>query len=1190
MNILHLTDIHFGQAGMDARWPTVRAQFLSDLDYVINKSGPIDLIALTGDIANKAIEGEYGLATAFLEDLGLWLLERTDKFPSVAVVPGNHDVARPLKPSAEQTVLEQAWNYETQAAFMADSDFYLRPFVSDLFANYQNWLRDQPLPLVDSSYTGILPGEFSATLVENGMRIGILGLNSAFRHISDRATAGSLTLTAEQAQFACGGDLPKWSSQHDVCIVLTHHPMSWIAGADSTVDSLFNEVTNVRLHLCGHLHEQKYSLAALGSTASYLTHQGLSLFGLENYGKSDERRRHGYAVLTLTMDDLEVDLKVWPREAVRTGSGVWSIDRSSTFGLARDASASKAVKIVERSSKAPNKAERGLHSTPISRHPANETSTLGHPADDTATVEAAFLADLSSGEMVAIVGDRQVDVLGTQKLAVREFRAVLWEQLGAGIPDDGITTLEQLLMIIADRDPKKARELVGEHFGWPTESSLAEMRRLLDAPWSALIYMSPLRDLDEVHKEASSKNALYMLVDGTEEPFSLPEPFAKPALRLAAAVPPQGSLQLRLPTDLSLQDRENSSADWTQFARQLLARSRTVFLTDDVVSLNFWKWISDRGTSPSKYKPTSYLVCPNLPPQYAAILARYDVYWIRKSVHLFIESMLQPSRAQVAEGLYRQRRRRSASQRSNIGIDSLMQKSPAGSRKFLLGASPTWGDIRDGFTIPLASQQQLVAKIEKADPGTVHVVTGTAGSGRSTALMQCALEVSNNGRQVAWVDSATIGRIGDIVEDIINDAAEVIFIDDVDVFGAEAAHLIDELRGSADHRRVVIAGVRTVREHLIEVMPFTTRQTLGDLIASDIKSLVHLLREHLAVANKRLSDAEVERLLLENAAGQLLVGMIQATSGVPFTQRIASECAQLSDMALYIYGCISLVSAEREGMTIDQALAAATIGAHGSDPKTAWREFNRLLSADLIRLIPGTGRYRVRHDLIAEEVRAYTAKNGLLAGILKGTLRAFSAAAAKSRDSSQPARRTLIRLLSHSYLIGLQLPPSVTRSVYDSVEDLLQDDFNYWLQRGSFEVEKGEDNLAMHDLTAAMTTPGGEKHHNVLTEFSYLRLRVARRISSIEATKMGMDAINDLHTVILHRGAASPHAYVVLAQQGVDWLRLAPIGATQQRELAEESRRLLDLAKALDESNPRVARYRGPAVAALDRLLLETGG
>jgi Calcineurin-like phosphoesterase len=1180
VNILHLTDIHFGQAGTEGRWPTVRAQFLSDLDALVEKSGPIDLIALTGDIANKALTAEYDLASAFLEDLGLRLLERTDKFPSFAVVPGNHDVSRPLKASADQTVLEQAWNADTQAAFMADEDFYLRPFVNELFANYQAWLSRQPMPMVDNSHLGILPGEFSATLTENGMRIGILGLNSAFRHISDRASEGSLTLTAEQAQFACGGDLPAWSAQHNVCLVLTHHPMSWINNADTMIDTLFNDVTNVRLHLCGHLHEQKYSLAGLGSTASYLTHQGPSLFGLDNYGKSDETRRHGYAVLSLTLGDSGVDLKVWPREAVRTGSGAWSIDRSATFGLAKDQSASRTIRVSEGSTTKTHP----LHEVAIQPPSIPETS-----ADDVAAIEAAFLADLSSGEMIAIVGDRYVDVLGAQKLAVREFRAALWQELGAGIPDDGLPSLEQLLMIVADREAAKAREMVGEHFGWPAESSLTEMRHLLGAPWSAVLYMSPLRDLDEVCKEQGGKSMPYLLVDGTAEPFSLPERFARPALRLAAAVPPQGSLQLRLPTDLSVHERENSSADWVQYARQLLARSRTVFLTDDVSSLSLWKWISDRGTSPSKYKPTSYLVCADLPPQYAAIVSRYDVLWIRKSVNQFIESLLRTNRAEVVDGLNRQRRRRTAGQRSNIGIDSLVQKSPSGSRKFLLGASPTWGDIRDGYAIPLLGQLRLLKTIEEAEPGTLHVVTGTAGSGRSAALMQCALALNSNGRRIAWIDAATIGKIGEIVDDVVTDAAQIVFIDDVDVFGAEAAHLIDELRGSGDHRRVVVAGIRTVREHLIEIMPSTTRQVLGDLVGTDIKSLVRLLREHLAVANKRLSDAEVERLLVENAAGQLLVGMIQATSGVPFTQRIASECAQLSDTALYIYGCIALVSAEREGMTVDQALAAAIIGAHGSDPKAAWREFNKLLSTDLIRPIPGTDRYRVRHDLIAEEVRAYTAKSNLLAGILKGTLRAFAAAAAKSRDSSQPARRTLIRLLSHSYLIGLQLSPSVTRSVYDSVEDLLQDDFNYWLQRGSFEVEKGEDNLAMHDLTAAMTTPGGEKHHNVLTEFSYLRLRVARRISSMEATKMGMDAINDLHTVILHRGAASPHAYVVLAQQGVDWLSMAPIGATQRHELAEESRRLLDMAKSLDDTNPRVARYRGPAVIELDKLLLETG-
>jgi hypothetical protein len=53
--------------------------------------------------------------------------------------------------------------------------------------------------------------------------------------------------------------------------------------------------------------------------------------------------------------------------------------------------------------------------------------------------------------------------------------------------------------------------------------------------------------------------------------------------------------------------------------------------------------------------------------------------------------------------------------------------------------------------------------------------------------------------------------------------------------------------------------------------------------------------------------------------------------------------------------------------------------------------------------------------------------------------------------------------MNHATLIRLLFPTTpdqidldAVRSVYDTVEPLLADDFHYWLQRGSFEVEEGD--------------------------------------------------------------------------------------------------------------------------------------
>lgn len=1178
-SILHITDAHFGQNDMDGRWPSLKAQFLYDLRHLIQETGPVGLVAFTGDIANRGLATEYDEASRFIDELGDLFLEEEVALPPFAVVPGNHDVARPSEASITKRVLERYWDAENEELMFAGSATNeLRDYTRAMFEHYSDWINKpgHALPPVSVSHYGVLPGDFAATEVSGDLKVGIVGLNSTFRHISDLATEGSLTLAPRQINQAAGGDLPKWTLEHDITIALTHHPLSWIQARDDAEDALFNSASTTRIHLCGHLHLEKYTSRAIGTEGQRITHQGQSLFGLEKFvGPEGELldRQHGYAIINIEKSADGIHASIWPRRAQRLNDGTWNFDRHTGFGLPKGQNQSRATHLPTPSARKPNTPAAINQTRSATADPLENVNITDHVP--------AFLTEMKKGSMAVVVGDR-FNSPDSNHLFFGSFRTALWDSLASGEPDDLSLTTDQVMNLSVEKSRAAAELLVKEKLANPDAATVTELNNIISGPWSAVFYLSPLRDLESC---ALLEQDHAVCIDSTEAAYRLPPSTKTLILKLAGSIPTEGTSRLLLDERLS-RAPQNSFADWRGYASQTLARSPTLFLTDSVTSLSFWDWISDRDPTEASdsYRMPAYLVCPAVPRQYIPLLARYDVKWIKMKVGEFTRKFLNTSREEYTVGRATlARRRRNLGAQTAISVASLSSNSPKGSREYLLGRSPDWGDITGGIATKLDSQRRISLLLTGAKPRSIYLVTGTAGSGRTTALMQCALELQGLHKNVAWIDSAiSRSKVSEIVDQVIEEGHDYVFVDDIDVFGAEAERLLQELRGGEKSNRVVVAGARSVRAFLVSDTPFTDKLEMGKLTSSDLDSLVRVLRKNRATADKRISDSQL-RDLLQDAGGQLIVGMIQATSGVPFGQKISSECSQLSSNALVVYGCVALVTAENFGISVAQLQDAV-----GGNQHESWRTIKQLENSRLLQRNPHSDLLEVRHRVVAEEVRSYLARIGALAPVARGTLRAFAAAAAGTTDRADPARRTMIRLLNHSYLIrSLGLSEDHIRSIYDEVESILDSDFHYWLQRGSFEVEKGDLTNAMHDLTSANTTSGGENDFKVLTEFSVLRLKVIKNSRSSESIALGLSAIEDLHRVIRERGTGSPHTISVLASFGVPWLLGALIGRTEKEELARETLRLLRLSKPLLRTNDEIAKRVPPAVSSLETLLSE---
>jgi len=75
VKVFHVSDLHFGR-------PTVPEQ-IDAIEQII-RDGAFDVVAISGDLTQRAKAGEFQRAHAFIRD--------TNRVSRTIVVPGNHDV------------------------------------------------------------------------------------------------------------------------------------------------------------------------------------------------------------------------------------------------------------------------------------------------------------------------------------------------------------------------------------------------------------------------------------------------------------------------------------------------------------------------------------------------------------------------------------------------------------------------------------------------------------------------------------------------------------------------------------------------------------------------------------------------------------------------------------------------------------------------------------------------------------------------------------------------------------------------------------------------------------------------------------------------------------------------------------------------------------------------------------------
>ncbi len=314
---LHLSDLHAGMDGQSWLWPTLKHALFKDLSTLHEANGDWDFVIFSGDLTQRASTDDYGkLSEVILE---LWGVFRKLGFnPSIFCVPGNHDLFRPYKFQPEVMVLEDWW--ETSREFREEFWKSVNPYltlVNKNFDNYKAWvlsLESNGIKLI-STQDGVIAGDTSGVIEKEGLKLGLVGLNSTWLQLGGNNYKEKLHIDVAQAFSVTGGDPEKWCANNDFNLIVTHHPLDWLHRQSlSDFKELIAPDGRFTCHLFGHMHEPNHQSISTGGSKARRELQAASLFGLEKVQSSGIERIHGYSLNKISSNEGIVELSFLPRK------------------------------------------------------------------------------------------------------------------------------------------------------------------------------------------------------------------------------------------------------------------------------------------------------------------------------------------------------------------------------------------------------------------------------------------------------------------------------------------------------------------------------------------------------------------------------------------------------------------------------------------------------------------------------------------------------------------------------------------------------------------------------------------------------------------------------------------------------------------------------------------------------------
>ncbi len=618
---------------------------------------------------------------------------------------------------------------------------------------------------------------------------------------------------------------------------------------------------------------------------------------------------------------------------------------------------------------------------------------------------------------------------------------------------------------------------------------------------------------------------------------------------------------------------------------QWLVRCTTDLVTHPVIFVGteldespLWQYLEFRkgrgeGRNTRELRPGSVLVSPSLNSARRLLLRELHVDWLPMTAQAFAEQIISQLDSSIRDG-FRILEQKGLSE-ERIAAPQLISKLAVGdpTRKtdYLVGQEPEWVDLQSGRAIRRESDRNLLEEAQgilaSSQPGKPLIITGTAGSGKSTSLMRLGLALAAQGVPSYWVDEGSNLAPHSLQKLVLGTETPLaILIDDADLLGRMATGWVRELPQIRPGVLVACAIRSSKVDGLLDRDTLEGIQSIEiampNLTDQDIQDLLRVLdQDNRLGVLKGMSYEDRVEVFRKEAGRQLLVAMIEATSGIRFTEKAVQEFSELPNRQRFLYGAICFVNSQRYTLSLDEVLAAV-----GSSDNETINDLELLVTRHIVVRDDRLTGYRSRHRVLAEQVVNSQEYRSQMRSILEGTYYALASHLKPNEVKTSRVWRRWIWFIRHEFLLHYAAPQDA-RDIYASLESLLEWDYHYWLQRGSLEVEEGDLTLAENFLGQARSLSNGDGF--VETEWAYLLMKKAARYPRhTESPNWFFEGYNNLLGQIENRGGIDSYPYHVLGSQTLAWVRSASLPLLEKRNLL---RKTLEIVKVGNGRHTRSA-------------------
>lgn len=398
-------------------------------------------------------------------------------------------------------------------------------------------------------------------------------------------------------------------------------------------------------------------------------------------------------------------------------------------------------------------------------------------------------------------------------------------------------------------------------------------------------------------------------------------------------------------------------------------------------------------------------------------------------IELF-ESILKIGRAEL-----------SSHQKQNISTHRI--------RDFYRGFKPTWQEILDAVPSILKATTLAIRKAETLQSSDrLIVITGPAGSGKTTALMQVALSLSEKSSLPVYYLTEPIKNIRELLE-ALEETIETRYYFCIDRLSLVSDGIFDMLESGRAIKCIVIATERqniwhsnTERvfiNHCRDVIP------LSHIDTKEAREILRKLEQYGPWHRlSKMTQKQREDELLKNSQRQLLIGLLETTSGHGFDKIIEKDYHDLHDNNFKKFVIlIGLATIHRLGMPEEIASRALKfLGITSGIPSL-------LKSTSGIVKINGDT-ITARHQIYIERLFESCVSKEDKSIAIHALLHAFSAYSRPLiRSVGRNAGNIFKFTLNHNFLSNtLHNDTDLILNVFESFAKAFQDDGHFWLHYG----------------------------------------------------------------------------------------------------------------------------------------------